>query len=151
MKKKNDPQSFCHFEITDSENVVREMPKKSRLREFFDKQHGKRAKALLKSASQHLYHMHWSLPTQLCWKKSLLLTCRILGLLVNTLAADEKHLFLIETIWRYQFRCNYLRNKKVFLYFFCFIKISIKSWIFWKKRWPSELLYFRYYGLRTRE
>ena len=58
MKKKNDPQSFCHFEITDSENVVREMPKKSRLRESFDKQHGKRAKALLKSASQHLYHMH---------------------------------------------------------------------------------------------
>ena len=24
------------------------------------------------------------------WKKSLLLTCRILGLLINTLAADEK-------------------------------------------------------------
>ena len=25
------------------------------------------------------------------WKKSLLLTCQILGLLVNTLAADEKY------------------------------------------------------------
>ena len=31
------------------------MSKKSRLREHFDKQHHKRAQALLKSASQHLY------------------------------------------------------------------------------------------------
>ena len=31
------------------------MSKKSRLRGPFDKQHGKRAQALLKSASQHLY------------------------------------------------------------------------------------------------
>ena len=67
------------------------MSKKSRFRGCFDKQYGKRAQALLKSASQHLYHIHWSLPSQLSWKKSLLLTCQILGLLVNTLAADEKY------------------------------------------------------------
>ena len=70
------------------------MSKKSRFREPFDKQHGKRAQALLKSASQHLYHIHRSLPRKLSWKKSLLLTCKILGLLVNTLAADEKYLVL---------------------------------------------------------
>ena len=67
------------------------MPKKSRFRGPFDKQHGKRAQALLKSASQHLYHIHRSLPRKLSWKKSLLLTCQILGLLVNTLAADERY------------------------------------------------------------
>ena len=66
------------------------MSKKSRFRGPFDKQHGKRAQALLKSASQHLYHIHRSLPRKLSWKKSLLLTCQILGLLVNSLAADEK-------------------------------------------------------------
>ena len=70
------------------------MSKKSRFRGPFDKQHGKRAQALLKSASQHLYHIHRSLPRKLSWKKSLLLTCQILGLLVNTLAADEKYLVL---------------------------------------------------------
>ena len=70
------------------------MPKKSRLRGLFDKEHGKRAQALLKSASQHLYHIHWSLARKLCSKKSLLLTCQILGLLVNTLAADGKYPFL---------------------------------------------------------
>ena len=50
-----------------------------------------RHQALLKSASQHLYHIDWSLATKLCSKKSLLLTCQILGLAVNTLAADEKY------------------------------------------------------------
>ena len=70
------------------------MSKKSRFRGCFDKQYGKRAQALLKSASQHLYHIHRSLPRKLSWKKSLLLTCKILGLLVNTLAADEKYLVL---------------------------------------------------------
>ena len=67
------------------------MPKKSRLRGSFDKQHGKCAQALLKSASQHLYHIHWSLAWKLYSRKSFFLTCQILGLLVNTLATDEKY------------------------------------------------------------
>ena len=37
------------------------MSKKPRLREPFDKQHGKRAHALLKYASQHLDQIDWSL------------------------------------------------------------------------------------------
>ena len=57
----------------------------------FDKQHGKRAKPPLKRASVKFYHIHWSLQSQLSWKKSLLLTCNILVLLVKTLAADEKY------------------------------------------------------------
>ena len=67
------------------------MSKKSRFRGCFDKQYGKRAQTLLKSASQHLYQIHWSLAGKLCSKKSLLLTCEILGLLVNTLDADDKY------------------------------------------------------------
>ena len=67
------------------------MSKKPRFREPFDKQHDKRAKARFKSASHRLYHIHRSLSSQLSWKKSLFLTCQILGLLVNTLAADEKY------------------------------------------------------------
>ena len=67
------------------------MSQKSCFRGHIKKQHGKRSQSLLESASQHFYHIHWSLPSQLSWKKSLLLTCQILGLLVNTLAADEKY------------------------------------------------------------
>ena len=67
------------------------MSKKSRFRGPFDKQHGKRPQELFKSGSYQLCPIHWSLPIQLSWKKSLLLTWKILGLLVNTLAADEKY------------------------------------------------------------
>ena len=37
------------------------------------------------------FHIHWPLPSQLSWKTSLLLTCQIFWLLVNTLAADGKY------------------------------------------------------------
>ena len=46
---------------------------------------------LLKSASNYFYHINWSLSSQLSRKKSLFLTCQILGLPVNTLAANEKN------------------------------------------------------------
>ena len=92
--KKDDVHRFCNFKITDSENVVRKMSKKPRFREPFDKKHFKGAQAVLKSSSQHLYAIDSSLPSQYTWKKSLLLTCQILGLLVNTLTADEKYLVL---------------------------------------------------------
>ena len=67
------------------------MCKKSQFRGPFEKQYGKRSQALLKSASQHLYHIHWYLTRKLSWKKSLLLTCKILVLLVNTLAANGRY------------------------------------------------------------
>ena len=67
------------------------MSKKSRVRRCFLKQYRKRAQTLLKSPSHHLYHIHWSLPSQMSWKKSLLLRWKTLGLLVNTLAANEKY------------------------------------------------------------
>ena len=66
------------------------MSKKPRLREPFEKQRGKRDHALFKCASQHLYQIDSSLLTKLSWITSLLLTCQILRLFVNTLAGDEK-------------------------------------------------------------
>ena len=59
-ENKDDPHSFCISEITDSENVVRYMFKKSHFRKPFGKLHGELSEALLKSASQHLDNIHWS-------------------------------------------------------------------------------------------
>ena len=67
------------------------MSKNSRFRGPFEKQHGKSARGLFKSSSIHFYYIYWSLPSPLSWKKLLLLTWKILRLLVNTLAADEKY------------------------------------------------------------
>ena len=75
----------------DSQKVVRWMSKKFSLRGAFDKQYFKRIQVLSKSASHHFYQIHWSRPSQWSRKKSLFLTCLILGWLVNTLSADEKY------------------------------------------------------------
>ena len=90
------------------------MSKNSHFRRPFDKQHGKRAQALLKSASQHLYHIHSSLPSELTWKKSLFLTCQILGLLVNTLAADEKYPVLNRDNLTIPIQMQFSQKKKTF-------------------------------------
>ena len=58
-------------------NLVRPMPKKSRFKGSFGKQHGKRAQTLFKFAWQNLYYIYWSLSMQLTSKKSLLVTCKI--------------------------------------------------------------------------
>ena len=58
FEKKCEPHRHCISEVTDFENVLRQISKKSRIRRPFDKQHGKRAQALWKSASQHLYHIY---------------------------------------------------------------------------------------------
>ena len=109
------------------------MSKKSRFRGPFDKQHGKRAQALLKSASQHLYHIHRSLPRKLSWKKSLLLTCKILGLLVNTLAADEKYPVLTRDNLTIPIQMQLSQNQKTFSHFFAsFLKSRINFKYFGK-------------------
>ena len=104
---------------------VREMSKKFRFRRPFDKWHGKRAKTLLKSERQHLYHIYWSLWTQFSWRMSLLVICKSLGLFLNALMADDKYcLFDRDNLLQF-FRCNYLGKKKIFCQFFCALW---KSW-----------------------
>ena len=74
------------------------MAKKNRFRRRFDKQHDKRAQALLKSTPQHIYHIEGSLHNQLSRKNLLLVIWKIFGLLVHTLAAiilETKNLFSI--------------------------------------------------------
>ena len=122
------------------------MPKKSRFRGPFDKQHGKRAQALLKSASQHLYHIHRSLPRKLSWKKSLLLTCQILGLLVNTLAADERYPVLNRHNLTIPIQMQLSQKSKNFSQFFSeFLKSRINLKYFEKK---MTLIDFVFLNLR---
>ena len=94
------------------------MYKKFRFRGQLDKQQGKRTQTLLKSPSQHLYHIHWSLARKLCSKKSLLLTCQILGLLVNTLAADEKYPVLHRDNLTIPIQMQISQKQKTFAEFF---------------------------------
>ena len=130
------------------------MSKNSRLSEPFDKQHGKRSESLLKSASEHLYYIHWSMPSQLSLKKSILLTCKILGLLLNTLVADEKYPVLNRENLTILIQMQLSKEQKTFSEFFFFFFALLKSILnyrhFEKNRRPSEILYFRNYRLRKR-
>ena len=72
-------------------NLVRSMPKKSRFKGSFRKQHDKLTQILLKFTWQNLYHIYWSLWRQLTFKKSLLVTCRMSRLFPNTPSVDGKY------------------------------------------------------------
>ena len=102
------------------------MSKKSRLTVPFNKEHGKRAQALLKSASQTLYYIHSPLLSQLSWKNSLLLTFKILGPLVNTLATDEKYPVLNRDNLTIPIQMQLSQKQKTFsLFFASFFKSTL--------------------------
>ena len=117
FEKKHDPHRFFFSEITDSGNLIRKMSKKSRFRETFDKQHGKRAQGQLRAEEEHVYQLHWSLPSQLSWKTSHLLTCQIFWLPVNTFAANEKYPVLNRDNLAIPIQMQLSQKQKLFLKF----------------------------------
>ena len=123
------------------------MSKMSRFRGPFDKQCSKPAKALLKCTSQHLSHIHWSLPSQFRWQKSLLLTCKILVLLVNPLAANEKYPVLNRDNLTLPIQMQLSQKQKTFSQFFAaFLKSSLNFKHFEKK---MTLIVFAFPKIRT--
>ena len=115
------------------------MSKKSHFRGCFKKQYGKRAQALLKSASQTLYHIHQSLPKKFNLKNSLLLTCKIWGLLVNTLAADEKYLVLHSDYLMIPIQMKLCQKQKTFSQIFAaFLKSRLNFKYFDRKDDPHS-------------
>ena len=127
------------------------MSKKSRFRGPFKKQHGKLAQVLFKSASQHLYHFQWSLPSQLSWKKSLLLTWEIFGLLVNTLAADEKYPVLNRNNLTTPIQMQLSQKQRSFSNFFAaFLKSRLNFKHFKEKDEPHKFCIFEVKDSRFR-
>ena len=138
FEKKDEPYRFCISEITDSERVVRERAKKSQFRRSFAKQHGKRAKPLSKSSSHYLYHIHWSLSSQLTWKNSLFFTWQMFGLPVNTLAADGKDPVLNRDNLTIPTETPLSPKEKTFSEFFAeYLESRWNFEHFWQKRWSS--------------
>ena len=98
--------------------VVRELSEKSRFRRTFVKLYGKRSRTLMKFEGQHLYQIHWSLWKQLSCKKYLLVICRILGLFVNSLAANDKYSLLSRDNLTQPIDIQLSKKQKMFLEFF---------------------------------
>ena len=120
-------------------NMVTSMPKKSRLKWSFGKEHSKRAQTLLKFAWQYLYHIYWSLWRQLTCKKSVLVTCKISILSPNTLNADSKYLLLNRDNLTQPIQKQVSPKQKTFSEFFsAYLKFSLNFEHFQKKHDPHS-------------
>ena len=115
-------------------NRVMSMPKKSRFKGSFVKQHGKCAQTLLKCQGQLLYHIYWSLLRQLSYKNSLLVTCKISRLFIDTLSADGKYSLFNRDNLTEPIQMQLSRKEKTFSEFFSsFLKSSLNYERFRKK------------------
>ena len=119
------------------------MSKKSCFRGPFNKQHGNCAQALLKSALQHIYQIHWTLSRKLIWEMSLLLSRNILLLLVNTLAANEKYPVLNRDNLKIPIQIQSSQKQNTFSDFFAaFLKFSLNFKYFETKGDPHRFCIF---------
>ena len=118
-------------------NKVRSISIKSRFKGSFKKQHGKCAQTLLKCEGQLLYHIYWSLLTQLSYKKYLLVICKISRLFINTLSADGEYSLFNRDNLTQRIQMQLSRKQKSFSEFFsAFLKSSLNFEHFQKKDDP---------------
>ena len=119
-------------------NRVMSMPKKSRFKGSFVKQHGKCAQTLLKCQGQLLWHIYWSLLRQLSYKKSLLVICNIRRLFPDTLSDNGKYSLFNRDNLTQLIQMQLSRKQKTFFEFFSsFLKSGWNFEHFQKKRWLS--------------
>ena len=99
-------------------NFIRPLCKKRSFRTPFDSQHVKVSQIIAKPPSERFYHVFSSFWEKLIWKISPVLLGEILRTFLNRLIARASILLKIDRICDSQFKCNYLRSKKIFLDFF---------------------------------
>ena len=98
--------------------MVRPPTRKRRVRTCFDGYQVKGSKTLVKSSWEHFDHIFSSLWGELIRKKCPLFKFKIIEVFVNTHGLPiTSILFRFVRICRFQFNCNYLKNKKHLLGF----------------------------------
>ena len=129
-------------ELRTPKNMVRSMPKKSRVRVSVEKQHGECPQTLFIFGGQPLSHIYWSLGSQLSYKKSLLVICKISNLFPNTLCSDGKYSLLDRGNLKQRIQMELSRKQKPFSSFFSsLLKFSLNLEHF-KKKMTLMLMYF---------
>ena len=93
---------------------VRRLSKKRRFRTRSDSQHVKASQILAKSSWERFYHVFSSFSGKLIWKMSPIVSSEILGFLLKHWMTMASMLFKIARICNSQFKCNYLKNEKLF-------------------------------------
>ena len=103
----------------------------------------KRAKTLLKSERQHLYHIYSSVWREFRMKKPLWVICKILGLFVNPLSANDKYCLLNRGNLLQDFYTQLSQKRKIFSkFFFAFSKFRFSFEISQKRDDPRSWCIF---------
>ena len=138
LKKRMTLIAYLFLRLRPAKNVVRYMCKKSRFRLPFQKEHGKLVSTLFKFERQHLYHIYWSTGRQFSCKKSFLVICKSLRLVVNTMSAVDKCSHPNRDNLMQPIYMQLSQKLKTFSWFFsAFPKSKLNIWIFSKKGWRS--------------
>ena len=87
----------------------------------------------LKVARYHYYPFLEWISSKLSWKKTALFWSKILRLFANTFTADGKYSCRNIQNFCNNFKGYYLKNRRLFLDFFCISEMCMKFTTFWKK------------------
>ena len=115
------------------------MYKKSRFRGHFGERHGEREQALLRSGGNHFYHSYSTQWTQVGWKKSLLLICKVLQVFVNGLPARDKYSIRNRDNWMEPIQMQLSQKQETLSkFFFAFLKSTLNFKSFPRKGDPHS-------------
>ena len=107
--------------------LVGKLSKNRRFRRRFESQHVKASQILAKSPSEHFDHVFSSFSKKLILEISPLVLGQILGVFVNLFTADDKYPVQDCENLHSQFKCNYMKNQKLFKIFVAFLESTSNS------------------------
>ena len=117
--------------------VFNEMDSRACFLKRFGSERVNESQKLPKSTEKYFYPTFWSFWAKLSQEKLFLIRSKISGLLLTRWVPTTSILVVIERIYCYQFKSNYLKNHKPFNNFFflifCIFGIYIKIPMLWKK------------------
>ena len=150
------PSKFKYFEkkmlvmtnvfvkLKTAKDVVGQMSKEPCFRTPFDIQYVKGSQRYAKSAWEQFYHVVSPLWRKLIWKTSLLMICKILGILVNTFTPNGKYPLRNYENLPLSIQMQLSEKWNTFSKFLVsFLEFPSDFKQFEKKTWWSKLMYFR--------
>ena len=115
------------------------MPKKPCVRTLMDSQHVKGSETFHKSTRHYFCLIFRSPRKKISSKYSFIEVSEILRLFVNILTPDDKYSLSVKaSVSRNQFKCNYLKTKKIFLDFFVHFRNRHKLFNTFKKKFDPQ-------------
>ena len=137
FEKKDEYPSLIISKLLMLKNVATYTSKRSCLRTPFANERANGFQTLLKTARHHYFPLFSSIRGKLSCKKSALVWCEALRLFLNVEMPMTTFPAAVCRVYCNNFKRHYLRNKRLFLIFYCIFKMCMKFRAFSKRGWVS--------------